>query len=132
MDRKELGLQLHKEKYNCAQCVACTFKDKIDMDESAIFKAAEAFGFGMGSMETCGAVSGMALVIGLLNSDGNLENPTTKKVCYNLMAQATKEFKEKNSSIVCRELKGVDTGKVLRSCDGCIGDAIEILEGLLK
>lgn len=37
------------------------------------------------------------------------------------------EFEQKNGSIVCRELKGIDTGKVLRSCDGCIEDGIRIL-----
>ena len=37
------------------------------------------------------------------------------------------EFEKKNGSIVCRELKGIDTGKVLRSCDGCIEDGIRIL-----
>ena len=35
-----------------------------------------------------------------------------------------KEFQEKNSSVVCEELKGVETGNVLRSCGGCIKDAV--------
>ena len=38
------------------------------------------------------------------------------------------EFKEKNGSIVCREIKGVDTGNVLRTCDGCIEDAVALLD----
>lgn len=36
-------------------------------------------------------------------------------------------FLEKNGSIMCREIKGVDTKKVLRSCDGCIEDAVRML-----
>ena len=36
-------------------------------------------------------------------------------------------FRKKNGSTICRELKGMDTGKVLRSCPGCIEDAANIL-----
>ena len=43
----------------------------------------------------------------------------------------TEEFIEKNDSLVCRELKGIDTGRMLRSCPGCIEDAAEILAEIL-
>ena len=78
----------------------------------------EAFGFGMGTMGTCGAVSAMAAVAGMKESDGNLDKPGTKKASY-------------RASVVCREIKGVDTGRVLRSCDGCVTDAVEIIEEYL-
>ena len=128
MDRKELALQLHKSKFNCAQSVACAFCHVMGADPEATFKQAEAFGFGMGAMETCGAVSGMAMVVGMKLSDGNLEDPKTKKECYAMMKKLIEEFKEKNGSINCAEIKGVETGKVLRSCDGCIEDAVELLD----
>ena len=64
-------------------------------------------------------------------SDGNLDNPQTKRACYDMMQKLTEEFVKKNGSIVCREIKGVDTGKVLRSCDGCIEDAVELLDKYL-
>ena len=70
----------------------------------------------------------MGVVIGLLTSDGNMEKPATKGKTYRLMREAIREFEEKNQSVICRELKGIDTGKVLRSCNGCIADAVEILE----
>ena len=43
----------------------------------------------------------------------------------------TEAFRTKNQSVICRELKGVDTGTVLRSCDGCIEDAVRIAEAWL-
>lgn len=132
MERKELAVELHHRKYNCAQSVACAFADKVDMDERDVFRAAESFGFGMGYMKTCGALSGVALIIGLMNSDGNLDDPETKKICYAKMKQLAMAFEEKNGSTVCMELKGVKTGKVLRSCDGCVEDAAELLEKLLE
>ena len=42
-----------------------------------------------------------------------------------------KMFAEQNSSLTCKELKGVETGKVLRSCPDCIMDAVEIAEKVL-
>lgn len=35
-------------------------------------------------------------------------------------------FREKNGSTVCKELKGIESGKVLRSCPGCIEDMVRI------
>ena len=131
MDRKELALQLHHSKFNCAQSVACAFAHVMGYDPQTVFKMSEAFGFGMGHMGTCGAVSGMAMVIGMMKSDGDLDDPKTKQKCYNLMTRAAHKFEEKNKSIICKEIKGVETGEVLRSCDGCIEDAVAILDELL-
>ncbi|MGC2873770.1 C-GCAxxG-C-C family protein [Ihubacter sp. rT4E-8] len=131
MNRKELAVELHHKRYNCAQSVVCAFCDVIDDEPQTVFKSAEAFGNGMSSFSTCGAVSAMAIVIGLKNSDGNLDEPRTKSQCYKMMRRSTDMFLEKNKSTICREIKGIDTGCVLRSCDGCIEDAVAILEELL-
>lgn len=131
MNRKELAIELHRKKFNCAQCVTCSFCNVLGYDPATVFKLAEAFGGGMGTFGTCGAVTGMAMVIGMKESDGDLDDPKSKKKSYQLMRQATDMFLEKNKSIICRQLKGIDTGEPLRSCDGCIEDAVEILDELL-
>lgn len=124
--------EYHKKGYNCAQAVACVFSDKLGKDEKEIFQMMEAFGFGMGTMGTCGAVSGMAAVVGMVESDGALDAPRTKKASYKAMKGLTEKFLEKNQSVICREIKGVDSGTVLRSCDGCIEDAVALLEEYLE
>ena len=48
--------ELHNKGYNCAQAVACVFADELGMKESEVFRLMEGFGFGMGTMGTCGAV----------------------------------------------------------------------------
>lgn len=131
MDRKEQAVMLHQSGFNCAQSVACSFCHVMGMDPETVFKLAEPLGFGMGNMGTCGAVSAMALVVGMKMSDGNMDNPKTKKECYKMMQQLTEEFVNKNSSIVCSEIKGVHTGNVLRSCNGCIEDAVGLLDKYL-
>lgn len=128
MNRKEMAVMLHKKGFNCAQSVACVFCNVMGANPEEVFKHAEAFGFGMGTMGTCGAVSAMALVTGMKISDGDLDNPKTKKECYSMMKTLIAEFVEKNSSIICSQLKGVETGTPLRSCNGCIEDAVELLD----
>lgn len=132
MNKVEEALAYHKQGYNCAQAVACVFAEELGIEEKEIFRMSEGFGFGMGTMGTCGAVSGMAIVAGLLNSDGNLKRPRSKPQTYKVTRTMSQEFQEKNSSIICKELKSVDTGEVLRSCSGCIADAVAIAEEYVK
>ena len=128
----EKAVANHKKKYNCAQAVACAFCDKLGRDEKEVFELMEAFGLGMGTMGTCRAVSAMAAVVGMVESDGALDAPKTKKESYKAMKALTEKFKEKNGTVVCKELKGVETKKVIRSCDGCVQDAAELLEEYLE
>ena len=128
MDKKKKALEYHKKGYNCAQSVACLYAEELGFDEAEVFRLTEAMGFGMGTMGTCGVVSAMAVVAGMKNSDGDLKDPSTKKSSYKLIRALTEEFERMNQTVICRELKGVDTGNPIRSCDGCIEDGIEIIE----
>lgn len=132
MTKKELALSLHNQKYNCAQSVACAFASDIEVDPQILFRICEGFGLGMGCMNgTCGAISGAIAILSLKNSDGNLSAPATKASTYLLSKMLMQKFAERNSATICRDLKGVDTGNMLRSCNGCIEDAVEILEEIL-
>lgn len=133
MTKKELAIAYHDQKYNCAQAVAMAFAEEAGIDKELLFKVCEGCGLGMGGMEgTCGAVTGAVILAGLKNSDGNPDNPTTKASTYRLSREIVKQFREKNGTSICKELKGVETGKVLRSCPDCIMDAVEIVEDVLK
>ena len=132
MNRVEKALNYHKKGYNCSQAVVCTFCDKIGLDEETAFKVSEGLGFGdSDSYGTCGAVTGMALVMSMINSTGNLDAPDSKASTYKKVRELNSKFREKNGSTICREIKGLDSGKVLRSCDGCIEDAVVLLTEIL-
>ena len=131
-EKVQQALINHHKGYNCAQAVACAFAEDLGRSEKEVFEIMEGFGLGMGSMTTCGAVSAMAAVAGMKESDGNLEKPGSKKTSYKVSKAMIKEFQDKNGSIICREIKGVDTKKVLRSCDGCVEDAAAIVEKYLE
>ena len=122
----------HHNKYNCAQSVACAFAEDLGMDEETVFRMMEGFGFGMGAMHECGAVSAMAAIAGMKESDGNLQAPASKKASYKAAKAMLKEFEEKNGSTICSVIKGVETKKVLRSCDGCVEDATAIVEKYME
>ena len=118
----------HTIGYNCAQIVLCSYAEELGIDEETLFRISEGFGAGMGGMmQTCGAVTAMFMALGLANSSGDLQACDTKPQTMKKVRELAAEFEKKNGSIVCRELKGIDTGKVLRSCDGCIEDGIRIL-----
>ena len=132
MTKKEKAIELHDKGFNCAQAVACAFAEEIGIPEEVLFAACEGFGLGMCGMEaTCGAVSGAVMLAGLKNSCADPAHPGTKAATYKLTREITKEFAEKNGSLTCKELKGAESGKVLRSCPDCIMDAVEIAERVL-
>ena len=131
-ERISQAMAYHKRGFNCAQAVACVFAEEMGRDEKEVFQIMEAFGFGMGTMTTCGALSGMAAVIGMKESDGDLEKPKTKKNSYRVSKELIRRFQEQNGSIICRELKGVDTKKLLRSCNGCIEDCVRLTDAYLN
>ena len=122
MTRAEKATEYHQKGYNCAQAIVCAFCDKVGLDEETAFKVSEGLGLGVSdTYGTCGAVMGMA------NSCGDLEAPVSKAATYQKVRELNDIFRKKNGSTICRELKGMDTGKVLRSCPGCIEDAANIL-----
>lgn len=128
MNYVEKALENHKKGYNCSQSVACAFCDKLEMDEKTMFKVMEAFGLGGGdTYGTCGAVAGAAAVIGMMNSTAKLDAPDSKQSSYKMAKDLNEKFRAMNQSTICREIKGIETGKVLRSCDGCIEDAAKLV-----
>jgi hypothetical protein len=64
-------------------------------------------------------------------SSGNLEHPDSKAASYQLSREIVSQFEAQNHSSICRALKGVDTGTVLRACPDCIRDAAAIVERTL-
>ncbi|HIW75646.1 MULTISPECIES: C-GCAxxG-C-C family protein [Gordonibacter] len=126
------AVEMHAAKCNCAQCVACTLAPLVGADEDTCFRAAEALGAGLGGLtETCGALTGGALILGLANSSGIAER-TSKAATYHLVRQLVTAFREKNGSTLCPELKGTTTTHLLCTCNDCIRDAAYLTACILR
>lgn len=129
MTRCEKAVENHKKGYNCAQAVLCAFADKTGCTEDELFRLSEAFGGGMGGTQgVCGAVSAMVFLAGAIKSIGIDSLPQTNKLeSYTFARNMMEAFEEKNQTVMCSRLKS----EALRSCDGCIEDAVVILEEFL-
>ena len=130
--RIQNALDNHKKGYNCSQSVACAFCDLVGVDEDLMFRMMEAYGLGMGNMQgTCGALSGALAVLGMQNSTG-CQQIGSKKDSYAKAKVMLEKFAEMNQSILCKEIKGMTGGPVLRTCDGCIEDAARLIAAYLE
>ena len=131
-DRVKLADDLHRKGYSCSQSVAVACADMVDVPKEVLFRATEGFGAGMGTMDgVCGALTGGLLIAGLKNSSGNLDTPRSKASTMKISKAMLASFRDKSGSIICRELKGVDSGKMLCSCPDCIKHGVEVVEANL-
>ena len=132
-ERIKLADELHRKGYSCSQAVAVACADLVDVPKETLFRATEGFGAGMGTMDgVCGALTGGLLIAGLKNSSGNLDAPKSKAATMKISKAMLTSFRDKSGSIICRELKGVDTGKMLCSCPDCIKHGVEVVEENLR
>lgn len=130
-ERQNKAIELHDKGYNCAQAVVCAYCDLFDLDEETAYKMAEGFGLGMGMMEVCGALTGGFMLAGVKGSAGTAAPGATKGQTYKKTRAMGEAFKAQNGTVLCRELKGVETGKMVRSCPDCIRDGCKLVEELL-
>ncbi len=108
MTRGELASSYFKDGYNCAQSVLLAFLDKTGFDKETALKVSSSFGGGMGRLrEVCGAVSGIFMVLGIVEGYSSNTDNTAKMEHYAKVQKLANEFKTENGSIVCRELLGV-------------------------
>lgn len=132
MTKKEYAIELHDRGCNCAQSVLCAFAKECGVSEDILMKSAEAFGLGAGGMQgMCGALSGALTVAGMKYADGNINAPKSKKTTYAVAKRVCEDFKEKCGSLICAELKGVESGKPLIPCPECIKIGVELAEKII-
>ena len=146
MTRKELAINYFKEGYNCSQSVVLAFKDVLTIDANELCKIASPFGGGISRMrETCGAVTGMVLVLGNLIGYSTPETGEKKHELYKNTQEILKIFENKYGSLTCRRLLNLHVVHddpepsnrdhsffMNRPCPELIGGAAELLEIFLK
>lgn len=144
--RVELAQQLFREGFNCSQSVFAAFGDLYGVDREMALKLSTSFGGGVGRMrEICGAVSGMCMIAGLETGTSTKMDDAGKKYNYEVVQKLSEEFKNRNGSIICRELLGLENSKEndttpqkrtvqyyeTRPCDQLVKQAAEIIEDVL-
>lgn len=131
--RREKAMALHGQGYNCAQSVVLAFEDLLPLDGETLARLSASFGGGIGGMrEVCGAVSGMAMVLGFLYGNSDPKDRAAKGEHSARVQALAGKFRERNGEVVCKRLLGLEPvpGKELkkRPCGEYVGDAAEFLE----
>lgn len=108
MTRIEDALACFKEGYSCSQAVFSAFAPSLGLDRDAALKTASGFGGGMGRLaETCGAVTGAFMVLGL-KFGSVTPGQQAKEAVYVHIREFAERFKSCHGSLVCRDLLGCD------------------------
>lgn len=117
---KEKAVEYKHSGYNCAQAVikAIAEADKIDPSEiEKLVTLSAGFAAGMGTMEaTCGALIGANILAGV-KTEGKGTLAKSREL-YNL-------FTNLCGASICKDLKGIESGVVLCSCDDCVRNAVD-------
>jgi len=145
MSRVEQALAYFAEGFSCAQAVCAAYAPLFGMEREMALRAAGAFGGGMGrSGQTCGAVTGAIIVIGLKHGKTRAEDNATRETCYALAAEFIRRFEARHGALTCPALLGCHIGtpegrtlaheKQLFTtvCADLVRDAAEILEEVLQ
>jgi C_GCAxxG_C_C family probable redox protein len=123
---------------------ALGFGSRPGLDRKTALRVAGAFGAGIARTgQTCGAVSGTLMVLGLEYSQTRADDKQAKEEMYALAREFMKRFEARSGSILCRELLGYDIGtpegmQLIREKElstslrpKLVADAVEIVEQFL-
>ncbi|MCH5325099.1 MAG: C_GCAxxG_C_C family protein [Eubacterium sp.] len=145
-ERGEKAKQMFLSGYNCAQSVLIAFSDMTGLDEKTSALIASGFGGGIGRMrEVCGTLCGAFMAAGIINGYDMPADFDNKARTYKMIQELAARFKEKNGSIICKELLGLsqpehsyipekrtDEYYKKRPCPELAKQAAKILEEYLK
>ncbi len=137
----EKAVGCFKNGFNCSQSVLYAYGPRLGLNRAQSLKVACAFGGGMARRgDTCGAVTGALMVLGLKHGKTKKGDDAAREKTYDLVKEFIAEFSARNGSIVCRELLGHDIsvpkGREAAKnellfetlCPGLVQDSVEILE----
>jgi C_GCAxxG_C_C family probable redox protein len=144
MNNVERAVDNFKQGFNCSQSVCAAYNDQFGLNQDLALRISGAFGGGMGRMaETCGAVTGAVMIIGLKYASTTPGDIKTKENAYAMVREFVDRFKARNHTILCHELLECDISTpegmkhareqklIPRCCPKFVKDAAEILEQIL-
>jgi C_GCAxxG_C_C family probable redox protein len=145
MNNPERAVALFKEGFNCSQAVLAAYGKQFELKQELALRVAGAFGGGMGRMgETCGAVTGAIMVVGLKFGSTTAGDLKARENAYAVVREFVHRFKGRNVSVLCRDLLDCDIstpegmkrakeeGIIKQSCPKFVRDAAEILDQLIE
>lgn len=144
MKRIQQAQSLFTDGYLCSQSILITFAPQFGLEPDTAAKLGAPFGGGIARRgETCGAVSGAFMVLGLKYGHVSSQDLDSKEVVYRKVEEFIGKFEGRHGSIRCSELLECDISSPqgLQSaqeqqlfttrCPKFVGDAAEILDEIV-
>jgi C_GCAxxG_C_C family probable redox protein len=142
---EEKAIRSFRSGLNCAQAVVTAFTDELDYDYNLAQSVACGFGGGMGRLqETCGAVTGSFMVLGIYNCKKFTDNKDRKEATYTMVQKFSEKFKLINGATDCKallkcDLKTDEGNRYAKDnnlfetvCEKCISDSLRIIDKLIE
>ncbi|MFB3893316.1 MAG: C-GCAxxG-C-C family protein [Phycisphaerae bacterium] len=130
--------------FNCCQAVVTSLCRELGVPRKTALRIATGFGGGMAHLgQTCGAVTGAIMLIGLAHGRVKASDDKPKLAAMKLVQKFARRFTKLHGSINCNELVGFDLGTsaglekarakgVFKTvCPVLVRDAARIVEKLL-
>lgn len=95
------------EEMNCAQTIFSLHAEELGLDELTTQKIASGFAGGMACAETCGAVTGAYMVIGMKHGHAS-SDPEDKMATKQKIVHFNEMFNAEHGSLICKKLVGYD------------------------
>jgi C_GCAxxG_C_C family probable redox protein len=142
MTKKEIAVGYFTEKgCNCSQSVFLSFCEDYNIPRELGARIAASFGGGIGRQgETCGALTGALMALGLKSGKNFLDDKNAKSEMIAITKDFINNFKMISGSIKCRDLMGCDVGSEAgqlyikqndlssKVCKNLVAHAAEMLE----
>ena len=139
---KEQIADLFMRGQDCGQVVFEHYADSLGISADEANRLAAAFGGGSGIGETCGAVVGALMVLGMRYGHKGPDDAENRDVLMSKRAEFIEKWKEKRGSCMCKDLleddistpegfgRILESGKLFSLCPEIVMDAVEVLDSM--
>ncbi|MGA3359402.1 MAG: C-GCAxxG-C-C family protein [Halobacteriota archaeon] len=144
MAKAEDAVALFQQGFTCSQALLSVFAQDFGLDRDMALRISQGFGAGIAyTDDTCGAVSGAIMVIGLRYGRIRADDIVAKEKTYAVVREFLREFKKRNGSVDCTGLLGYDLSDpqqvaevkknkvVMARCPAFVRDAVKLVEILV-
>ena len=143
MDKAQVT-ELFMRGQDCSQVVLSHFAHDLGISPEDANRISAGFGGGSGIGETCGAVIGALIVIGMKYGHSGPDDMEQRNELMAKRAEFLQKWNEKRGTCMCREFLGHDItqpgefekvleeGTMFSLCPELVVDAIEILDEMIK
>jgi len=141
----EKAITTFRSGLNCSQAVLTAYSDELNFDNNLALSVSCGFGGGMGRLqETCGAVTGSYMVLGIYVCKKITENKDRKEETYSMIQKFSEKFKQINGTTDCKsllkcDLKTEEGQRYAKEnnlfeiiCEKCIKDSLRIVDELIE